>query len=135
MALNTHWDHQGMVARRESAGLMSRWIEQNRRPGERLLVLGDFNAFLSEPSMKALTDAGVIDTRATARQILGSEATFNNFQAIPSADAQAIDYILVDPRWIVRRHATIAQHVNGRVASDHFPVVADLILRREAVCP
>jgi endonuclease/exonuclease/phosphatase family metal-dependent hydrolase len=128
LALNTHWDHESLLARRESGAMISRWISQHRRPSERVLLLGDFNAPLAEPSMKILTDAGLADTRATAREVLGGETSFNNFQAIPAKPSPAIDHILVDSSWRVRRHATIAQHVNGKVASDHFPVVADLTL-------
>lgn len=129
LALNTHWDHESLLARRESGALIARWIAEHRRPGERVLLLGDFNAPQSELSMKILTNTGLRDTRATAREVLGGETSFNNFQAVPAGASAAIDHILVDTGWRVRRHATIAQHVDGKVASDHFPVVADLTLR------
>lgn len=134
LALNTHWDHQGLVARRESGAMIARWIAQHRRPREHLILLGDFNALISEPSMKALIDAGLVDTRTTAREVLGGEASFNGFQAIPGETSGAIDHILADTGWRVRRHATIAQHFNGKVASDHFPVVADLVLGEHSLC-
>lgn len=134
LALNTHWDHQGLAARGESGAMIARWIAQHRRPGERLLILGDFNASLSEFSMKRLTDTGLADTRATAREVLGGETSFNDFQAIPTEQSAAIDHILVDSSWRVRRHATIAQHVDGKAISDHFPVVADLSLDRQSSC-
>lgn len=135
LVLNTHWDHQGLIARRESGSQIARWIAQNRRPGEHSLLMGDFNAPLTEPSMKILADAGLADSRTTAREILGGSVTFNNFQALPAENGQAIDHIMVGSDWRIRRHATIAQHINGRVASDHFPVVADLSLGEQAICP
>lgn len=136
LALNTHWDHQSVLARRESGAMIARWIAQHRRSDERVLLLGDFNAPLAEPSMKILTDVGLADTRATAREVLGGETSFNNFQTIPAEPSAAIDHILVDSGWRIRRHATIAQHVDGKVASDHFPVVADLTLvAQSSRCP
>lgn len=125
LVLNTHWDHMGMTARRESGSLIRRWIGSHRKNDEPLLLLGDFNAPLTEQSVKTLTDAGLRDTRAAAMAVSGSETTFNAFQPIPPA-AAAIDHIFVGQGWTVRRHATIAQNVDGRVPSDHFPIVADL---------
>ena len=126
LALNTHWDHRGLVARRESAALISSWIARNRKPGDYLLVLGDFNAPLTEESMTVLNNGGLVDSRSAAASATGGEATFNGFQLLPGEGAKAIDHILVDSGWRVRRHATVAQHFEGRVGSDHFPVVADL---------
>jgi endonuclease/exonuclease/phosphatase family metal-dependent hydrolase len=126
LVLNTHWDHRGRVARRESAALIGRWIDQHRKSNERLLLLGDFNAPLPETSMTLLTNRGLYDSRlASEKPPLGSETTFNNFQPLPPR-SQAIDHILAGKEWSVRRHATIAQHVDGRVISDHFPGLADL---------
>jgi len=126
LALNTHWDHRGLVARRESGALISSWIARNRKPGDHLLLLGDFNAPLTEESMAALKSGGLVDSRSAASSATGGDVTFNGFQILPGDAARAVDHILVDPVWKVRRHATIAQHFDGRVASDHFPVVADL---------
>jgi endonuclease/exonuclease/phosphatase family metal-dependent hydrolase len=134
LVLNTHWDHQGLVARRESAALIGHWIDQNRRGSERLLLLGDFNAPLSEVSMKLLAQKGLRDSRtASEKPPLGPETTFNGFQPLPPR-SEAIDHILTGKEWSVRRHATIAQHIDGRVISDHFPVLADLATTPER-CP
>jgi endonuclease/exonuclease/phosphatase family metal-dependent hydrolase len=125
LVLNTHWDHRGVVARQESAGTIGRWLDAHRRKGERLLLLGDFNAPLSEQSMRLLAERGLRSTREAAESVLGTATSFNGFQAIPP-EREAIDHVLVGEEWTVRRHATIAQHVGGRAISDHFPVVADV---------
>ena len=128
LALSTHWDNEGLVARREGAALIARWIAANRRPGEHVLLLGDFNATMAEDSLKQLTDAGLVDSRAVAREVLGGSTTYNDFKPLPAADEAPIDHIMVGPEWRVRRNATVAYHVSGKVPSDHFPVVADLAL-------
>lgn len=125
LALNTHWDHESLAARSESAALMARWVAEQRRPDEHLLLLGDFNAALTEKSMTLLAGAGLRDSRTFAASVLGPEASFNAFSAMPPK-APPIDHILVTDGWTIQRHVTIAQHVDGRVPSDHFPVVADL---------
>jgi endonuclease/exonuclease/phosphatase family metal-dependent hydrolase len=126
LAINTHWDNQGRTARRESGALIARWVAAHRRAGDRLLLIGDFNAPLTEESMRLLAGSGLADTRAlSSSPRLGPLGTFNDFQPIP-VSSEAIDHILVGKQWKVRRHAVIAQNVEGRMISDHFPVVADL---------
>ena len=129
LALNTHWDHIGAQARLESARQIARWIAANRQRGEALVVLGDFNAALAEPSLQTLlTEGGLTDARAAAGpHAQGSSITFNAFQAVP-AKGTLIDHVLTGPDVTVRRWHALAEHFDGRVASDHFPVIADLIL-------
>lgn len=129
LALNTHWDHVGTQARLESARQVARWIAANRQRGEAVLVLGDFNAALAEPSLQALLAEGQLtDARAAAgRHAQGSSITFNAFQAVPTKGG-LIDHVLTGPGVAVRRWHALAEHFDGRVASDHFPVIADLSL-------
>ena len=129
LALNTHWDHIGTQARVESARQIARWIAANRQRGEAVVVLGDFNAALSEPSLQALlAEGGLSDARAAAgRHAQGSSITFNAFQVVP-AGGRTIDHVLTGPGVTVRRWHALAEHFDGRVASDHFPVIADLWL-------
>lgn len=126
LVVNTHWDHQGLVARREGGKRIKDWLTRKLRKGEHLVLLGDFNAETTEDSIRQLLDGrdGLVDTRVAALDgKSGSAVSFNAFQAFPQSGGM-IDHIFVDTRMKVRRHAVIAQHENGRVASDHFPVVA-----------
>jgi endonuclease/exonuclease/phosphatase family metal-dependent hydrolase len=129
LALNTHLDSEGEQARLESAREIVRWIAANRSPGESIVVTGDFNAEPGSPSLQELTSArlGLRDTRVISKsRPLGPEGTFNDFKALP-AESLRIDYVLVDPTIEVEGNAALAWHgEKGRVASDHFPVVADL---------
>lgn len=127
LVINTHWDHIGAEARVQSAKQISAWIEGNRRRGERLLLLGDFNTEIESAPMQLLINGGELqDARAIAATLpFGPDGSFNAFQLQP-APAPAIDHILVGGQWTVERHATIAQNVNGRMISDHYPVLADL---------
>ena len=66
------------------------------------------------------------DALEAAQSRVGPEGTFNNFKAIPD-ETRRIDYVLADASLTVRSHAVLAWLIEGgRVASDHFPVVANL---------
>lgn len=126
LVVNTHWDHQSQTARREGGTLILDWLGRNRRRGEHLMLLGDFNAEVSEDSVAQLTRGtlGLRDTRSLAAQgIFGPALSFNGFNPFPS-EGKLIDHILVGSGIAVRSHGVHALHENGRVASDHFPVVA-----------
>lgn len=138
LAVNTHWDHQGLKARSQSGALILDWLKRNRKPGERIVLLGDFNAETSEESVAQLTrgNLDLRDTRLEAAQgSFGPRLSFNGFDAFP-AEGMLIDHIFVGPGIGVRRHGIIAWHESGRVASDHFPVAAliDLPGRRTKRC-
>lgn len=141
LVLNTHWDHVGTVARMQSGAIMREWIARNRRKGEEVIVMGDFNAGADEPSVQQLTvDAGkgavLADARtAAAMGSFGPRISFNGFDPFPR-EGKLIDHVFTSAAIAVRAHGVIAQHENGRVASDHFPVVAllDLPQRKPGRC-
>lgn len=132
LAINTHWDHVGVQARLGSAVQLRDWISARRQPGEAVILLGDFNAPLGEGAMQVLLAAqgrfpGLRDSRALSREpATGGPATFNGWDLVP-AQGTAIDHILVGPEIAVARHTVLAAHFDGRLASDHFPVIADLL--------
>lgn len=131
LAVNTHWDHVGLAARLNSGAQLRDWIAHHRSPGEGVVVLGDFNAPLEEASLVALMASSsegleLRDARALSREAVAEDATtFNGWNLVP-AQAPAIDHILVGHGLAVSRHHVLAEHFGGRLASDHFPVIADL---------
>lgn len=131
LAINTHWDHLGLEARRQSALQLRSWIALQRRPGEAVVLLGDFNAPLSEASLQALlapapASLALADSRGiSVEAVTGTAITFNGWKPIPES-GETIDHILVGPGLGVRRYHVLAEHFDGRLASDHFPVIADL---------
>lgn len=129
LVVNTHWDHIGLVARTESGAQILDWITRNRLKGEQIVLMGDFNADDAEESVAQLTRPAtgrdpLVDTRrAAANGNFGPSFSFNAFNAFPPS-GKLIDHIFVSPDIAVRSQGVIAQHENGRMASDHFPVVA-----------
>jgi endonuclease/exonuclease/phosphatase family metal-dependent hydrolase len=131
-ALNTHWDHIGVVARNQSASLLRERIARYRRRGDRVIVLGDFNAELASDALRLLMgnapDTLFRDSRqASQTSPFGPTGTINEFKLQPERK-DTIDHIFVGPGIAVQRYAVIAQNVDGRMPSDHYPVLADLRL-------
>lgn len=126
VALNAHFDHEGVIARRESARLLLARGRALAGPLP-LIVMGDFN---STPDSDAVATLGAAlrDARAISLQPpYGPEATFNAFD--PSSPAQErIDYIFLSPQWQVLRYAVLTDSLDARYPSDHFPVLARLRL-------
>lgn len=116
---NTHFDHHGTVARERSAGLIAEWL--NQEPDRPWVVLGDLNDDPVSPPLRLLADAGYTD--ALPLDAGGTEHAFTG-----ATDRTRIDYVLVGPGIQVRT-AWIGHHRPlGRLPSDHWPVLAELIV-------
>ena len=123
---NTHFDHVGEEARRRSAQMILDAIE-NREEDLPAIVTGDFNA---EPDSDpyAVITGSLKDARLiSSTKPHGPEGTFSGFVATQNP-MHRIDYVFVSPDVRVERYATLAEHWEGRHASDHVPVVADVVL-------
>jgi endonuclease/exonuclease/phosphatase family metal-dependent hydrolase len=136
LAINTHWDHIGVVARRQSSAQMVRWIAVNARCCDQVLVFGDFNAGIDSVEMRGLTQGGqaLRDARAASKSApFGPQGTFNEFKAAPT-ESRTIDHVMIDARIEVDRFAVFSQVIEGRVPSDHYPVLVDLRLSESKTC-
>ena len=123
---NTHFDHIGEEARRQSASLIVDSVAV-RALSIPAVVTGDFNA-TPESVPYATVAAFLTDARlASVEPPHGPEGTFSTFVATRDP-MNRIDYVFVTPGVEVQRFATLAEHWNGRHASDHLPVVADILL-------
>lgn len=126
---NTHFDHKGAEARKQSAALLGSRIAA-LGDADPVIVTGDFNAIgdTSEP-WKTLTSAGDLrDAWTATAERFGPVSTWCGFTD-PNPDADnRIDWILFRNGVKVKRCETVVKSVNDRYPSDHFPVVADLVL-------
>lgn len=123
---SVHFDHEGVVARRESAHLMLRKMRE-LAAGYPLLCLGDFNA-TPESEPIAIMSAGLSDARrVSATPPYGPAGTFNDFK-LDSALPNRIDYIFVNARVRVHKYAALTDSSGARFPSDHLPVVARVSL-------
>jgi endonuclease/exonuclease/phosphatase family metal-dependent hydrolase len=128
---NTHFDHMGKVARRESAMLLKQKVAAIAGTNP-VIIMGDFNARPPDEPIQVLKDENdpqhFIDTRAVSlTPHYGPTGTFNAFHS-KETDDEPIDYIFIKGAWKVQSHATISQTWGGHFASDHFAVLARMVL-------
>ncbi len=125
-AINTHFDHVGEEARTQSARLISQRARE--LAGDLPIVMtGDFNA---EPDSAAYAtlSAAFLDARDLSQTgHFGPDGTFGTFEPRSEA-ARRIDFIFVGEGVEVVREATLAHHWESGHASDHWPVLAELVL-------
>lgn len=131
-AFNTHFDHMGKVARRESAKLVLQKVKEiaGSTPA---VITGDFNAEPTDEPIQVIVDKNnplrLTDSKELSQTPhYGPTGTFTGFQNKERND-QPIDYIFLKGNWKVLSHATISQTWGGRFASDHFSVIAELLLK------
>ena len=131
LVVNTHFDHVGSTARLESAHLIRRWLAANKSKHERAILMGDFNSFTNSQAYTAIiapqADGLSMRDTITLTQTphFGPLGTFNAFK-LEQDQGDAIDHIFVSNGIGVTRHATLAHHSNGKLASDHYPVLANI---------
>lgn len=130
-AFNTHFDHIGYVARRESARIVLNTVSQvaGNTP---VVFTGDFNAKPSDEPVRIILDINDPSRMTDSKEIsqtphYGPTGTFNGFQS-KEINNDPIDYIFLKGKWKVSKHATISQTWGGRFASDHFAVMATVRL-------
>ena len=131
--LNTHFDHQGAEARRESAALIHCWLGEHGA-GCRLVVTGDFNAGEGTPPYEALFAPGddgqstLVDTFRVAvpkRGAAGPEGTFTGFDA-RNTGGERIDWIGCSRGFRVAAGGIDRTERDGRTPSDHAAVTVVL---------
>ena len=126
---NTHFDHIGQVARRESAHML---IERRKEiAGEYpAIITGDFNATPDSEIIKIITNAeGIKDTREVSAVVYGPQWTFHNFGRTPVERRSLIDYVFVDHQIEVNRYCSINDTPDIGFLSDHNPVMVALTIK------
>ena len=125
---NTHLDHRGEAARRESARLLLRKMAEIAGPDGPVVVTGDFNTTPDSEPYRILTTAtrrALVDAlHASSLPHHGPTSSWNAFKAIEPG--RRIDFILVRPPVGVRQHGILSDTFDGRFPSDHLPVLAEV---------
>jgi endonuclease/exonuclease/phosphatase family metal-dependent hydrolase len=124
---NTHLDHIGQQARRESAHLIIRKIEEIAGGAAPVIVTGDFNDVPGSEAYRIVTAAGLRDAMSVSRAPHhGPTSTWNAFQSIEPG--RRIDFVFVRGAVDILQHGILSDTFDGRFPSDHLPVVADLVI-------
>lgn len=131
-ALNTHFDHVGVVARRESVKLVLDQVAELSQ-GCAVVVTGDFNAEPQSDVVKAITDEAnskhLIDSRVVSPLVYGPAWSFHAFGEIPFNERNIIDYVFVKNGVNVLKYGVLAEQKNNEFLSDHAPILVRISLK------
>ena len=125
---NVHFDHQGVVARRESSKLMIEKIKEIAGDAP-VIALGDFNATPESEPMQIMLNYLSDAFEISATPPYGPVGTFNGFR-LNAPMRNRIDYVLLSKHFSVLKYGALTDFLEQRFPSDHLPVMADLVVSR-----
>ncbi len=127
---NTHFDHIGTEARKESARRLRERIDARDGP---VVVLGDLNTRPGRAAYDRLVHGDfrrpLADVRNAADSVDGPATTLTDFAEL--REDRRVDHVLATPEFDVQTVTVDDTRFEGRFPSDHLPVVADLVLQDE----
>lgn len=124
---NAHFDHEGKVARLESAKLMVQKINEIAK-GKTVILTGDFNSTPDSEQIQIMAAALNDSYKVTQQPPYGPEGTFTGFKF--DADlTERIDYVLVSKNIDVLKYGVLTDYKHQRYPSDHMPVVTKLVIK------
>lgn len=123
---NTHFDHIGEEARKESVFQIIERIQELNTKNFPVILTGDLNLEPDHPSILLLSSA-MQDTHLLAGDKgFGPEGTFNGFN-FSEPITRRIDYIFLSKTGFqLLKYAILSDSKDLRYPSDHFPVLAKL---------
>ncbi len=122
-----HFDHQGVVARKESAKLMVKKI-QDIAGDFPVFCVGDFNSTPETEQIKTMQTLLRDSRQVSAMPPYGPAGTFNSFNFNAAMDKR-IDYIFVSSQIDVLKYGVLTDNKDQRFPSDHQPVVVKVIIK------
>lgn len=120
LIVNTHLDHVGTLARRESVNMLIKRLDEMNQDHVPVVIMGDFNMEWHEPpivKMRNLYRYAQDDVQSSY------SGTFNNFNHDEPPPVR-IDYIFAKGDVKTIDAGTIQTKINDRYPSDHLPVYA-----------
>lgn len=117
LVANTHLDHIGRKAMTQGVRLVIEKTAQFRDVST--VVMGDFNVTPDSDVYQAMLENGFSDSRTVAEKA----DNINSFHAF-GGNSKMIDFIFVRNTGVVKEVKTATDTVNGRLPSDHYPVVS-----------
>lgn len=122
---NSHFDHKGGIAKRESASLLARKIKEIAADAH-FFSMGDFN---SNPESETVAEIDKVEFMKNSFVVsktapYGPKFTNNYGWTGKGRDwIDWIDYIYIDENTEVLKFAVICEIINGVHLSDHYPIV------------
>lgn len=126
-AFNVHFDHQGVVARIESAKLMLKKIKEIAGDAP-VLLTGDFNGGRDSEWYKTLANSGAVaDVHGAVKFPYANNSSANGFRT-PRGES-VIDHIFMSKQFTASKWGILTDTYYGKFPSDHFPILAKVSLK------
>lgn len=126
-AFNTHFDHIGEEARKNSAVLILKKIKELNKDGYPVILTGDFNSSVESEAYRLIVSKFLDCKSADKSMNMEPEGTFNGFTADQPA-IERIDFIFCGYGAKPDSYSVIRESKEGRFASDHYPVISRITL-------
>jgi endonuclease/exonuclease/phosphatase family metal-dependent hydrolase len=125
LMINTHFDHIGKEARKNSAALLKQKASAIAKNFP-LIITGDFNCTREEPPYATIMNPAGIKLTDPAPS--NAPGTFCSFK-VNSIECRAIDYIFHSQEWKSDGYQVIQDNDGKYYPSDHLPVMVGLTLK------
>lgn len=139
LALNTHLDHVGPMARKLGARLVISTLDSIRSGRDiPVVVTGDFNSGPDDPVIAYITSPDtpgfLTDSRLAAATVAGPEWTFQDFDRQPMDKRERIDFVFYKGAISPTTYTAIDRRdAEGLYLSDHCPVFVTFALTPAAL--
>lgn len=129
LVFNTHFDHRGMEARKQSAILITKKIKEMTKDKNLPVILtGDFNLTPELEPISIIRKHFSDSREVTEQPPYGPVGTFTSFDWNASMEGR-IDYIFVQGGIKVLKYAVLTDSKEKRWPSDHLPVFVEVQLK------
>lgn len=122
---NTHFDHKGEEARKESARLILRKVEELSKGSGSVVLCGDFNLPPESAPVGLITEKLNDAFEVSTLPAYGSVATYHGF-TYDDPPRNRIDYVFVSRDVQVLRYGALTDSRDRTFFSDHLPVLVTL---------
>jgi len=125
---NAHYDHQGILARKESSKLVLQKI--NEIAGNSPIVFtGDLNGSHKSDWYQAIATSGKLrDTYNDVKYPYANNASHNGFGSTKDS-SDIIDHIFITKHFTVSKWGVLTDTYHGKFPSDHFPVLVEVNIK------
>lgn len=121
---NTHFDHVGKNAQKNSAELLVQKALQKSAMYP-VIITGDFNSTPTSEPYKIITQH-FTDSKSIAEKVTADPYTYQGFKKVAKEQYCLIDFIFVTSAAKILNYRTICPEENGVLLSDHNMVIVDL---------
>ncbi|MEO7961992.1 MAG: endonuclease/exonuclease/phosphatase family protein [Ginsengibacter sp.] len=125
---NAHFDHQGVVARKESSKLILEKIQSIAGDWPAIFT-GDINGSHESEWYQYLSSSGFLfDTYTLVEYPYANNSSFNAFGAALTGN-EIIDHIFVTKHFAAVKWGILTDTYHGKFPSDHFPILAEVLIK------